>query len=71
MDTRLAKYEALVENWSDRINVVEDVCGESLPYEKQVVLAQCLENTRQAIDLVESTDAGDTSGFKHRQGALQ
>ena len=60
-----AKSEALIESWGDRISVVESIDGAELPFEKKVVLAQCLENTQAAIDLQEATDAGDTSGFKH------
>lgn len=59
-----AKAEALVENWSDRINIVEEVNEKPLPYEKKIVLAQCLENTQQAINMTEATDAGATDGFK-------
>ena len=60
---RYSKAERLVEDWRDRINVVEDF-DPGLSYEKKIVLAQCLENTQNVIDMMESTDTGDTSGFK-------
>ena len=60
-----AQMDTLVESWSDRITLVEEVGQESLAYEKKIVLAQCLENTQLAIDMLESTDAGDTNGFKN------
>lgn len=63
-DAKITKAESLVENWQGRISVVEQF-DPSLSWEKKIVLAQCLENTQQAIDLMEATDAGDTSGFKH------
>ena len=59
-----AQMDTLVESWSDRITLVEEVGQESIAYEKKIVLAQCLENTQLAIDMLESTDAGDTNGFK-------
>jgi len=68
MDTKavLAKQATLIENWSERINLVEEFAGEEgLAFEKKAVLAQCLENTQLAIDMLESTDAGSTDGFKH------
>jgi len=55
---------SLVEKWSDRVDLVESVAGESLPYEKKVVLAQCLENTHEAIKMTEATDFRDVNGFK-------
>lgn len=60
------KIDTLVESWHERISLVEEVAEEQLSYDKQIVLAQCLENTRQAIHAInESTDAGATDGFKH------
>ena len=63
--TLYSKAESLIENWSERIDLVEEVCETSIPFERKVVLAQCLENTQQAINMLEATNAGDTSGFKH------
>lgn len=54
----------LVEKWSDRIELVESVANESLPYDKKIVLAQCLENTLDAIKMTEATDYRDVNGFK-------
>lgn len=54
----------LVEEWNDRISIVEQVNEGSLDYDKKIVLAQCLENTQQAINMMEATDAGSTDGFK-------
>lgn len=59
-----AKVDSLIENWNERISLVEEVNEGELPYERKVVLAQCLENTQQAINMMESTDAGSTDGFK-------
>ena len=58
------RLNSLVESWKPRINLVEEVAEEKLPYDKQVVLAQCLENTKEAIRMMEATDAGATDGFK-------
>ena len=60
-----SKYSNLVEDWHDRIQLVEDVSESEMPYDRKIVLAQCLENTMEAINLAEATDAGDTNGFKH------
>lgn len=60
-----AKLEGLVEDWEPRIDIVEEVSEEPMSYDKKIVLAQCLENTQNAIDMMEATDAGDTNGFKH------
>ena len=62
--------DVLCERWSGRINVVNKVFeSKNLPTlskEKQVVLAQCLENTQEYLNsMTEATDAGDTAGFKH------
>lgn len=54
----------LVEKWSDRIELVESVANEPLPYDKKIVLAQCLENTKDAIKMTEGTDFRDVNGFK-------
>ena len=54
----------LLEKWSDRIDLVESVAEEPLPYDKKIVLAQCLENTKDAIDMSEATDYRDVNGFK-------
>ena len=54
----------LVEKWNDRLDLVESVAGEALPYDKKVVLAQCLENTQDAIKMTEATDYRDVNGFK-------
>ena len=51
------RAEALIESWNDRINVVED-CIPDLSYEKKLVLAQCLENTQEAIQLQEAMFSG-------------
>lgn len=59
-----AKVDSLIENWNERISLVEEVNEGDLPYERKVVLAQCLENTQQAINMMEATDAGSTDGFK-------
>lgn len=53
------KAERLIENWSDRIDIVEEYTPEGLSYEKKLVLAQCLQNTKEAMDLMEATDSGD------------
>jgi len=55
---------SLVESWSDRIDLVEEVQGEELSYGKKLVLAQCLQNTMEAINMCEATDAGQVDGFK-------
>lgn len=54
----------LIEKWSDRIDLVESVAQEALPYDKKIVLAQCLENTMDAIKMTEATDYRDVNGFK-------
>ena len=54
----------LVEKWSDRIDLVESVAQENLSYDKKIVLAQCLENTMDAIKMTEATDYRDVNGFK-------
>ena len=54
----------LVEKWSDRIDLVESVAQEALSYDKKIVLAQCLENTMDAIKMTEATDYRDVNGFK-------
>lgn len=59
------KAQRLVEAWGDRIDVVEQVNGEDMSYDRKLVLAQCLQNTKEQLDLLEATDAHDTDGFKH------
>lgn len=59
-----SRMGAIVENWNERISLVEEVNESPLSFEKKIVLAQCLENTQLAIDMLEATDSGDTSGFK-------
>ena len=60
-----SRYKNLVEDWHDRIDLVEDVNETELPYDRKMVLAQCLQNTVEAMNLAEATDAKDVSGFKH------
>lgn len=62
--TIYSKLANLAEQWDERISLVEEVNGGELSFEKKVVLAQCLENTQLAIDMLEATDAGATDGFK-------
>jgi hypothetical protein len=59
-----AQMDSLVESWNDRISLVEQVNEEPISYDRKIVLAQCLENTQQAINMLEATDSGDTDGFK-------
>lgn len=59
-----SRKDTIMENWSDRLSLVDEVV-EGMDYSKKLVLAQTLENTQEAIQMMEATDAGDTSGFKH------
>lgn len=59
------KYTALTEQFNDRISLVEELAEEPMPYDRKIVLAQCLKNTSEAIKMLEATDAGATAGFKH------
>lgn len=59
------KAKTLMENWNERISIVEEVNNAPLSYERKVVLAQCLENTQQAITAMEATDYSAVGQFKH------
>lgn len=59
------KTERLIEKWSDRVGIVNEVNGKPMTHDQELVLAQCLENTQDAISMLEATDARDTDGFKH------
>ena len=39
------KSERLIENWQDRINVVNSVNDKPLSHDQQLVLAQCLDQS--------------------------
>ncbi len=50
------KAKQLIEKWSDRAKLVEDVMDQEMSYEKKYVLASCLENTQLALNLTEATN---------------
>ncbi len=53
----------LIENWSDRVRLVEDVMDQPMPYERQYALAACLENTQLALNLMETTQTTDVGNL--------
>jgi len=58
------KATRLIEGWSKRISLVEKKEKAPMPFEKKLVLAQCLENVKKAIKIAEATQASDISQFK-------
>lgn len=64
-DRYFKKSALLIENWNERISIVEEVNEAPLSYDRKIVLAQCLENTQSAISMLEATDTADIGQFKH------
>lgn len=50
------KATQLIEQWKDRVDLVENVMDSELPYERQYSLAACLQNTQEALNLMETTN---------------
>lgn len=59
---------ALLESWKGHINTVEQVLGDKFTLDRKVVLAVCLENTKQQIQqaerFYETTQPTDIGPFK-------
>ena len=58
------KARQLIEKWDDRVKLVENVMDSEMAYEKQYVLASCLENTQLALELSEATQTTDVGTYK-------
>lgn len=58
------KATKLIEGWNKRISIVENKTKTPLSFEKKLVLAQTLENTKRAINIAEATQASDIGQYK-------
>lgn len=66
--TYMPEANILLERWSNYLSAVNEAFGASLPIDRQVVLAVCLEATQQQINrvenLYEATQPTDIGPFK-------